>query len=67
MLEDRERRNYAPSTIRAYLRTVEHFACYFRCPPDRLVFDYTMDIKHPSSLRLAHADVCEYIDLGRVI
>jgi integrase/recombinase XerD len=36
MLEELERRNYAPSTIRAYLRTVEHFACYFRCPPDRL-------------------------------
>lgn len=31
------------------------------------VFDYKMDIKHPSSLRLAHPDVCEYIDLGRVI
>ncbi|WP_157468317.1 hypothetical protein [Edaphobacter aggregans] len=28
------------------------------------VFDYKMDIKHPSSLRLAHPDVCEYIDLG---
>ncbi len=36
MLEELERRNYAPSTIRAYLRTVEHFARYFRCPPDRL-------------------------------
>jgi len=36
MLEELERRNYAPSTIRAYLRTVEHFARYFHCPPDRL-------------------------------
>jgi len=36
MLEELERRNYAPLTIRAYLRTVEHFARYFRCPPDRL-------------------------------
>lgn len=36
MLEELERRNYAPSTIRAYIRTVEHFAQHFRCPPDRL-------------------------------
>jgi integrase/recombinase XerD len=36
MLEELERRNYAPGTIHAYLRTVEHFARHFRCPPDRL-------------------------------
>ena len=36
MLEELERRNYAPSTIRAYLRTIEHFARHFRYPPDRL-------------------------------
>jgi hypothetical protein len=30
MLEELERRNCAPSTIRTYLRTVEHFAGYFR-------------------------------------
>ena len=36
MLEELERRNYAPSTIRTYLRTVEHFAGHFHCPPDRL-------------------------------
>ncbi len=31
MLEELERR-YAPSTIRAYIRTVEHFARHFHCP-----------------------------------
>ena len=36
MLEELERRNYAQSTIRAYIRTVEHFAGHFHCPPDRL-------------------------------
>jgi integrase/recombinase XerD len=36
MLEELERRNYAPSTIHAYIRTVEHFALHFHCPPDRL-------------------------------
>ncbi|HTF68001.1 MAG TPA: phage integrase N-terminal SAM-like domain-containing protein, partial [Edaphobacter sp.] len=36
MLEELERRNYAQSTIRAYIRTVEHFARHFHWPPDRL-------------------------------
>jgi integrase/recombinase XerD len=40
MLEELERRNYAPSTIRAYIRTVEHFARHFHCPPDRLGHDH---------------------------
>src|ERR1700723_308872 len=30
MLEELERRNYAPGTIRTYLRTVEHFAEHIR-------------------------------------
>jgi hypothetical protein len=29
MLEELERRNYAPGIIRAYIRTVEHFAQHF--------------------------------------
>jgi site-specific recombinase XerD len=36
MLEELERRNYAPGTIRAYIRTVEHFAQHFRCSPEKL-------------------------------
>jgi integrase/recombinase XerD len=36
MLEELDRRNYAPSTIHAYIRTVEHFARHFHCPTDRL-------------------------------
>jgi integrase/recombinase XerD len=36
MLEELERRNYAPCTIHAYIRAVEHFARHFHCPPDRL-------------------------------
>ena len=36
MLEELERRNYAPGTIRCYIRTVEHYAQHFRCSPDRL-------------------------------
>ena len=40
MLEELERRNYAPGTIRSYIRTVEHFAQHFRCSPDKLGLEH---------------------------
>ena len=40
MLEELRRRNYAESTIHAYIRTVEHFAGYFHCPPDQLGLEH---------------------------
>lgn len=36
MLEELQRRNYAETTIRHYIRTVEDFARRFHCSPDRL-------------------------------
>jgi len=36
MLEELQRRNLAPSTIRYYIRTVRDFAVYFHKPPDQL-------------------------------
>lgn len=36
MLDELQRRNFAPTTIRCYLRTVGEFAAYFHKPPDRL-------------------------------
>jgi site-specific recombinase XerD len=36
MLEELQRRNYAQTTIHSYICTVEDFARYFNCPPDRL-------------------------------
>ena len=36
MLEELQRRNYAETTTRHYIRTVEDFARRFNCPPDRL-------------------------------
>ena len=36
MLEELERRNYAQTTIHAYIRTIEDFARYFKRPPDQL-------------------------------
>ncbi len=40
MLEELERRNYAETTVDAYIRAVEHFAQYFRCSPDKLGPDH---------------------------
>ena len=36
MLEELERRNYAQTTIHAYIQTIEDFARYFHRPPDQL-------------------------------
>jgi len=36
MLEELQRRNYAPSTIRGYILTIKQFAEYFGRPPDSL-------------------------------
>jgi site-specific recombinase XerD len=40
MLEELQRRNYSPATIRQYLYTVSDFAKYFRRSPDRLGPDH---------------------------
>src|SRR5258708_12187786 len=36
MLEELQRRNYAKSTVKAYVRIIQEFAKHFRQPPDRL-------------------------------
>jgi site-specific recombinase XerD len=36
MLEELQRRNFAPETIRGYIRSVRDFAAYFHKPPDQL-------------------------------
>ncbi len=40
MLEELERRNYAQSTIRIYIRTVEHYSQHFHRPPDQLGLEH---------------------------
>jgi integrase/recombinase XerD len=36
MLDELGRRNYSQNTIRAYVKTIEDLARYFKRPPDRL-------------------------------
>src|SRR5229473_4826520 len=36
MLEELQRRNYAKSTVKAYVRIIQEFARHFHQPPDRL-------------------------------
>jgi integrase/recombinase XerD len=40
MLEELRRRNYSESTVRAYIRTVEHFAGHFHRRPDQLDLEH---------------------------
>jgi len=36
MLEELQRRNFSPETIRGYIRSVRDFRAYFHKPPDQL-------------------------------
>jgi site-specific recombinase XerD len=36
MLDELQRRNYSPSTVRCYIRAVEDFSKYFHRSPERL-------------------------------
>jgi site-specific recombinase XerD len=45
MLEEFQRRNYAQSTVRIYLRIVQEFAEYFHQPPDKLGPDHLLQFQ----------------------
>ena len=65
MLEELQRRNFAPTTISTYLHAVEQFARHFKCRPDRLNqfrrlrvrYDKRADI-HEAFLPLGCALIC---------
>lgn len=40
MIEELVRRNYSERTHECYLKTIEEFAAYFKCPPDRLGLEH---------------------------
>ena len=55
MLEELQRRNFAPTTISSYLHAVEQFARHFKCRPDRLnqthFWSYQAYLLHERKLR----------------
>jgi hypothetical protein len=56
MLEELQRRNYSPTTARAYLYAVEEFARYFRKSPDELdqeqLRQYQLHLLHDRKLTI---------------
>jgi site-specific recombinase XerD len=40
MIEELVRRNYSARTHECYIKTIEEFAAYFKCPPDRLSLEH---------------------------
>src|SRR6266850_6394586 len=56
MLEELQRRNYSPTTIRAYLYAVEEFARYFGKSPDKLgqedLRQYQLHLLHDCKLTI---------------
>jgi len=56
MLEELQRRNYSPSTVRAYLYAVEEFARYFGKSPDKLnqeqLRQYQLHLLHDRKLTI---------------
>ena len=55
MLEELQRRNFSPATIRSYIGAVERFARYFHKPPDRLgpeqIREYQAHLLHARKLK----------------
>ena len=62
MLEELQRRNYSPETIRSYIRSVEDFARHFNCPPDRLgprhIREYQAELFQKRKLSPGSVRVC---------
>ncbi len=69
MLEELERRNYAQTTTRLYIQTIEDFAGYFKRPPDQLGPEHILSNAFTSAFKKlepvpqfkATAKLCEFL------
>jgi hypothetical protein len=58
MLEELERRNYAPGTITSYIRTVEHFARHFHRAPDQFLRGFLLHLLRHAHPRCVSSSLC---------
>ena len=66
MLDELQRRNYSPNTVRSYVHAVEDFARYFRRPPEQLGPDHVAAVlrKAAEEIEMTYPKPPEFVGHG---